>query len=877
MQQLYKSVDVIGNRLFHRYYKDGETRLDIIKDFPLKLFIKSTTEAFDSKSIYGDKLSRIDFSSLSDAKEFLNAHKGYVDIFGQTNFAYQFINITYPDPLEFNISEFTVVSLDIETKFERGEGFPYPKDAKYEISSITVKVRNDDMFISFGTKDYEPIENSIYHKASSESEMLIQFMSWWMKTSPDIVTGWNVNGSPNAFDMPYIVNRISKVLGESWVNRLSPYYKHSKNCVTYDEEKGAVNILGVTIYDYMELYKRLLFDRKLESYRLDFVAEYELNINKIDYSDEYSDLMDLYDRNHQLYIEYNIHDVRLVDELDKKLNLIYLAITLGYLGKIKLSEMLGKIRFWENVIYTKLGQENIQIPPSTSVDDDFDTSFEGAYVKEPIPGLYNWVTSFDLTSLYPSIIMALGISPETFDESYKPPQFPVDDIISMSYDTSDLKQLKCSMAANGYRFHHNPDAIMPRVTSSMFADRKAYKNKMIDAEKAIEQLKKNGETDGITKLEADALKYDILQMAYKISLNSLYGVLGNSHFRYYNREIAEGITLTGQAIIRYISNHLNDFINKISNTSNYDYIITNDTDSAYVNMGEFVKKSVPANTPKDKTVEFLDRFIKKNIDPFLDEKFKAFSEYLNFINNTLSMKREAIADRAIWRGKKNYIIQVHDNEGIRYSTPKLKAVGVETARSSTPKLVKTALLDCYDILLNKTEDDLIKYVSAFDKKFKTSPLSAIAFPRGVSDINKWLDSTTRWKSGTPIHVKAAICYNQIVNDLNITSVHQEIRSGDKIKFVYLKPENPYQTNVMAFVTDIPKEFKMDEYIDINLQYEKTFYNPLVSFSLLRGFSPTKVNTLYEKNDADSHVVEVRKLNERKPAKQTKPINKLNFD
>jgi DNA polymerase elongation subunit (family B) len=373
--------------------------------------------------------------------------------------------------------------------------------------------------------------------------------------------------------------------------------------------------------------------------------------------------------------------------------------------------------------------------------------------------------------------------------------------------------------------------------------------------------------------------YEAMQMALKITLNSLYGAQANEHFRYYSTDIAEGITLTGQFTIRYISNVLNEFLNKKLKTDGVDYVVANDTDSAYIRLDTLVEKIVPKGTPIQKIVDFLDKFVSTVLEPLISEKFEALAVYMNALENKMHMKREAIADRAIWRAKKNYILQVYDNEGVRYNEPKLKTVGIETARSSTPELVRKALEKSLFILLNKDENDLHTFVKEFRETFMNVPVEDIAFPRGVTDLDKWIDPTGRelWKLGAPVHVKASLVYNERLRTTGLIKKYPVIRNGDKIKFVYLKQPNPVRNNAIAFMDVFPPELEMDEYIDRELQFEKTFLEPLRSFTDIIGWQTEKVNTLmdfFSEEDLSSQMKvltsskESVKINKQSVGKQT---------
>lgn len=338
---------------------------------------------------------------------------------------------------------------------------------------------------------------------------------------------------------------------------------------------------------------------------------------------------------------------------------------------------------------------------------------------------------------------------------------------------------------------------------------------------------------------------EAMQMALKIALNSLYGAQANQYFRYYSTDIAEGITLTGQLTIRYISKELNALLNKKLKTEGVDYVIANDTDSAYIHLDELVRKVVPADTPTQKVVDFVDKFVSTVIEPFIAEKYSALADYVNAYENKMHMKREAIADRGIWRAKKNYILQVYDNEGVRYTSPTFKAVGIEVARSSTPETVRDALEDCLIILLNGSEEELQAKVKTFKEQFMSAPVEDIAFPRGVSDIDKWSETrgTVLWKSGAPIHVKASIAYNATLRKLGLHKKFPPIKNGDKIKFVYLRQPNPVHNNAIAFTDFLHRELQLETYVDRELQFEKAFLEPLRSFTTIVRWETEKVNNI----------------------------------
>jgi len=312
--------------------------------------------------------------------------------------------------------------------------------------------------------------------------------------------------------------------------------------------------------------------------------------------------------------------------------------------------------------------------------------------------------------------------------------------------------------------------------------------------------------------------------------------------------MAEAITLSGQLTIQWIANQLNEYINSLLKTTNEDYIIASDTDSIYVKFGAVVKKFLPARTSRTKTVNYLDKVVDKAINPFIETQFKILSNMMNAYENRMVMAREVIANKGLWTAKKRYILNVLDSEGVRYASPKLKIMGIETARSSTPQIVRKELKECINIIMNKDEETFIEYVQEFKKKFKTLPADQIAFPRTVNGVSKYSDTTTIYKKGTPIAVKGALIYNHKIKEMKLEKKCKQIQEGEKIKFIYLKTPNPFGgvyggDHVISFPTTIPSEFGLTSFIDYNLQFEKTFIDPLTNILKNIGWNTEKKNTL----------------------------------
>ena len=631
--------------------------------------------------------------------------------------------------------------------------------------------------------------------------------------------------------MPFICRRIDRMLSIKHMRSMSPWNSvRERKLFVKGQEKIYYDIIGVATLDYYDLYQKFTYTNQ-ESYRLDHIAFVELGQKKLDHS-EFENFQDFYRSDWQKFIEYNIHDVELVDMLEDKMKLIELAVTMAYDAKVNFEDVFYQVRMWDSIIYDALTQENIIIPPKT--ESTKDQQYAGAYVKEPKPGIYDWVVNFDLNSLYPHLIMQYNISPETLLDD-RVSGINVDKLLNREIDTSTLDGV--TMCPNGTLFTTKKQGFLPKLMEKIYTERTIYKKKMLAAKQEYENTKD-------PQLVKDIAKYNNIQMARKIQLNSAYGAIGNEYFRYFRLENAEAITLSGQLSIRWIENKMNEYLNKILKSDDKDYVIAVDTDSIYLDLGDLVKNVFKGGTPSDeKVVNFLDKICKVELETYIESCYQELATYVNAYQQKMVMKRENIANRGIWTAKKRYILNVWDSEGVRYKEPKMKIMGLETQRSSTPAYFRDKLLKAYKIMIKGTNDDMIDYISDIKRETHQQSYIDIAFPRGCNGLEKYRSYSEIYKKGTPIAVRGALLYNHYLKQYKITNKFPLIQEGEKVKFIYLKTPNPIGQNIISFFNTLPKEFKLDQYINHQMQFEKSFLEPLKSVIECIGWKHERTGSL----------------------------------
>ena len=825
--RFYTNIQLIGNQVLVRGVDNGK-RYEHRDEFYPTLFVRSKRDS-KYKTLNGESVEPVKPGQVRDCREFFKKYDE-VDgfpIYGNDRYIYQYISEKYPeDEIKFDISQIKLVTLDIETTAEKG--FPDVESASEEILAITIQDYTTKQITTWGVKPFANKQKNVtYHHCHTEHELLSHFINYWMQDVPDVVTGWNIQ----LFDIPYICKRLNRVLGEKLMKRFSNWGLVTEGKIFIQgREHITFDVGGLTQLDYLDLYKKFTYKAQ-ESYRLDYIAEVELGQKKLDHS-EFDTFKDFYTKGWQKFIEYNIVDVELVDRLEDKMKLIELALTMAYDAKVNYADVFYQVRMWDNIIYNYLKKRDIVIPPK--IRSDKNEKYAGAYVKEPIPGKYDWVVSFDLNSLYPHLIMQYNISPETLlDERH--PTVTVDKILNEEINFELYKDN--AVCANGAMYRKDVRGFLPELMEKMYGDRVIFKKKMI-------QAKKDYEKTPTKALEKEIARCNNIQMAKKISLNSAYGAIGNQYFRYYKLANAEAITLSGQVSIRWIEGKMNQYLNKLLSTTDEDYVIASDTDSIYLNLGPLVDKFF-ANQSGDKAkiVGLLDKICEDKFEPYIDQCYQNLATYVSAYDQKMSMKRENIADRGIWTAKKRYILNVWDSEGVRYEDPKLKVMGIESVKSSTPAPCRKMLKEAFNILMTGTEEDVIDFIDKSRAEFKSLPPEQISFPRSVSDVLKYRSHSDIYVKGTPIHVRGALLFNHYIVKNKLSNKYSLIKNGEKIKFCYLKKPNTLHENVISFIQEFPKELNIDKYVDYDLQFEKSFVEPLKAILDAIGWNVEKTVNL----------------------------------
>jgi DNA polymerase elongation subunit (family B) len=802
----YKHIHVRGYENGERFYEKIDANI-----WRPYAFLPSHEET-GYQTLSGVNVAPFYFEDISDSyqkrKKWNERNQPW---YGSFNWDYVYINEHYPGIVDYDVDLIKVGYIDIETMSE--DGFPNVATADQDI--ICISLRCNGKTYVFAHQDYIPGRSDvIFIRCKNEVDMLYKFIDYWVSLDMDVITGWNVE----QFDIPYIVNRIKRLMSDTAAERLSPYNQLTKRELSNSNYNDTYQINGITTLDYLQLYRKFSY-KMVESYRLDNIANIELGQKKLDYS-EFDSLHLLYKHDFQKFVDYNIVDVDLVEQLDDKLKMIEQALAIAYDAKSNYVDSFTTVRMWDTIIHNYLIDKKIVVPGKN--DSTKERQIDGAYVKEPQVGIHKWVVSFDLNSLYPHLIMQYNISPETFRGQVR--DFPDVHRVAQGdielVERLELKEKNMNITGKGTLFSKEERGFLPLLMESMYNDRVKFKNKMIEAKRAYEKSPSR-------EIEKRIAQNNNMQMAKKIQLNSAYGALSNEHFRFFANDLAESITLSGQLSIKWAERKINEYLNKILKSEDKDYVIAVDTDSLYITLDGLVEQVFGSNPDTKKVIDFLDKVCEEKLTPFLDNGYQELADYTNAYDQKMVMARECIADKGIWVAKKRYILHVHDLEGVRYNEPNLKMMGIEAVRSSTPTSCRENIKNALNIIMTKDNKALNDFVRQFRIKFRELPFEDIAFPRTVNKLSQYVDNTTLYRKGTPIHVKGAIVYNNYLVEQKKDKTYMAVKDGDKGKFCHLKLPNPVRVPVMTTPGTLPREFGLEKYIDFDTQYEKAFIEPLI--------------------------------------------------
>lgn len=828
----YTNVHLHKADILLRGYKDGERVQQAIRYNPYlfepnRVYRERGVET-PFKTLKGEPVYKREFDSVYEAREHIKNFRGVAGkpMYGLDSFVYTFINDNYPGEIDYDPKLISLVSLDIEV--DSDGGFPDIALADRMVTAITLRKKGQSLV--FGLKEYTTeSDNVTYIQCKDEHELLNKFLTAWQSKhlDPDVVTGWNIE----FFDIPYLVNRIRRQMGDASAKRLSPWgILDQRTLEIMGKEYTIFTPVGVNIIDYMQAYKKFSFAQQ-ESFKLDHIAFIELGERKLDYVElGFETLDEFYKGDYQNYINYNIRDVELVDKLEDKLKFLEQIYAIAYDGKCNYSDSFTSVRMWDIIIHNYLLSRGIVVPIVEKGAKD--SQIVGAYVKDPQVGMHNWVVSFDLNSLYPHLIMQYNISPETYVEMIEGLSIEsiLDGALNEGYADRAREQNR-TIAASGCMFDRDYQGFLPTLMQKMYNDRVKFKKQMLAAKQAYEK-------DKSYEIEKEIARCHNMQLAKKIQLNSAYGALSNIYFRWFNRDLAESITKSGQLSIRWMERKINAYLNKQLKTGDVDYVIACDTDSMYLDLGELVDQTCQGKST-DQIVKYLDTACEKIFEPFIDKSYKELAQYVNAYDQKMVMKREAIADKGIWTAKKRYILNVYNNEGVQYTEPKLKLSGIEAVRSSTPSACRDNIKAALKLIMTSSEDDLIAFIANFREEFKKLPFEQIAFPRSVRGLSTYYDSNTIYRKSTPIHVRGALIYNHMLKKNGLQNKYQAIGEGEKIKFCFLKVPNIAHSNIISTPGSLPKELDLLDCIDYDTQFEKSFIDPLQTILDVLGWHTEK--------------------------------------
>lgn len=834
-EAFYTSVDVYGSNILVREVRDG-IRSNRKEQWRPTLYVKdSSTEDSGFKSLYKTRVKPVQPGTIRECKDFIKKYENTsgFEIFGQQNFPLQYMSQYRMGT--WNFKHVKALAIDIECMTPEGGGFAKPELALGEINLITLQDIHTKRCVTFGTiQKPEKCDYTDYIYCIDEEHLLKMFLNHWEQYGPDVVTGWNSNG----FDLPYLINRITKILGFEFAKRLSPWGMVECGIKEYKgKPELKFKIVGVQCLDYMLLMKKFTYGGR-ESWSLASVAQEELGETKR--PNPGTSFEDFYTNYQDLFVDYNVQDTKLVTKMDEKMQLLQMALTIAYMARVNFEDVYSPVKLWDNIIHNVLIADKIVVPQRKSTGYSGEEGIIGAYVKNPVPGMYHDVGSIDATSLYPSLMLTLNLSPETYlGQAYSTIEMCLDG----NYVNTDPN---VAMGANGSLFDKSEMGIIPRLIIDYMTRRKTTKKEMLGIEQKAEDFKKAGDYKSADDLKNQIASLNNLQMAIKILMNSLYGAMANKGFRFFNSDVAESITSTGQLYLRAIEKQIDADLCTMFKIPSSVLMVYADTDSVYFTLQKVIDKYAPGASTLQR-INMIEKLTIEKIVPAVNRITEQVSRDINAYSHKIIFKNEIAADKVIWLGKKMYVCRVHSSEGVRYAKPKFKTMGVALVRSSTPKVVQDSLRNSLETIFTKGESETQDFIRQTRAEFGNFEVEDVAFPRGVNNLAEYSSSSDIYRKGTPIHVRAALLHNNLLEKHGLSNTYEKIKDGDKLRFIYLRSPNPIHENVIGWGADgnLPKEFGLHKYVDWDLQFDKTFKDAIENIIEPIGWSTEPRATLEE--------------------------------
>lgn len=848
----YINVQRYGNTSWlRRVNEHGLDVIETITDYKPTLYFTSNKES-EYKSIYNHKLQPVKCKNISGARELVERYTDVegMEIFGNTRYEYAYLRERFGSNEFVKNERIRTVFIDIET--EVTDKFPKPCLAEERITLITHFV--DGVYHvfhwqAFNIDSYNEKNLTIKeHLHDCEEDMLRAYVNFWSDNYPHCVTGWN----SDSFDIPYIITRLKNLFGLPEVSRLSP---NGKVLLTFaEDDDGFVKTLkidGISCLDYMRAFKKFIPGER--DFSLAAVAEDFLGETKVE--NPHATFREFYLNDWDRFCYYNVKDVDLVVQLDKKLGLLNLIYRMSYLVGMNFEDVFGTVTPWEIFLANKLSTRNTFLPVANKRKQIPPRQLMGGFVDLYKPGLYRDGLTIDAASLYPLLMVSFNIGPET-KVGYD--QLP--SILRKYYDknhinsflqfgipeelTNALAENELTMTANGMFYTTKEQGFIARIVQEVFNERKAEKNLMLKYEAEVEaieeKLKAATESESVvlkkTLFELETLVniHHNTQYALKILINSLYGAFGNEWFLLYDFHNAEATTSSGQYSIRKTSHDVNAFMDSLVGIKTSDHVIYNDTDSISVTIERLVNK---LGIKRDDAgyIDSLAKFADTTINRVSAKSCSEITTWLNCHQNKLAFKREKVFSSGLYIAKKRYALLVQDEEGIRYAEPKIKVTGLEIKRSDTPLFCRDALKTALSLILSNTEKDLQKCVAEFEDEFMQTDPNEYAMTTGVNGIGKYSDKQMLYKKGTPMHVRAALIYNDQLRARNLMREYPEIAEGSKMKYLKLKMPNTIGHNVCGYIGAPPAELELKEYVDKQQMFYDTFYKAMERMSSAAGW------------------------------------------